>query len=91
MEYDASFWQDYTAKNASALIGSKIRTDMEFEKSLKLQFRDKHTRNDSMPAPIAKIEPSSFIIHGEKYTDNYAWLRDTKAPKNNKPVMDYLR
>ncbi len=91
LDYDSSFWQNYTAENTLATIDSTIRKDMELEKKLEIQFRDKHIRNDSMPAPIAKIEPSIFKIHGEKYTDNYAWLKDTKAPKNNKPIMDYLR
>ena len=91
LDYDAKFWENYTSKNPLATIDTAIRTDMEFEKTLEKQFRDKHIRNDSMPAPIAKIEPSSFKIHGETYIDNYAWLKDTKAPKYNKPVMDYLR
>ncbi|WP_340155204.1 prolyl oligopeptidase family serine peptidase [uncultured Winogradskyella sp.] len=91
LDYDAKFWDNYTSKNPLATIDTAIRTDMEFEKTLEKQFRDKHIRNDSMPAPIAEIKPSSFKIHGETYTDNYAWLKDTKAPKNNQPVMDYLR
>ncbi|RED45258.1 protease II [Winogradskyella eximia] len=91
LDYDADFWQNYTSKNPLATIDTTIRKDMEFEKTLEKQFKDKHIRNDSMPAPIAEIKPSSFKIHGETYTDNYAWLKDTKAPKNNKPVMDYLR
>ena len=91
LEYDTQFWNNYTSKNPLTAIDSQIRKDMEFEKTLEAQFRDKHIRNDSMPAPIAKIEPSSFKIHGETYTDNYAWLKDTKAPKHNKSVMDYLR
>ena len=91
LEYDSIFWQDYSRKNSLANINSTIRKDMEFEKSLERQFRDKHIRNDSMPEPIAKIEPYSFKIHGENYTDNYAWLKDTMAPKSNKTIMDYLR
>ncbi|WP_324027124.1 prolyl oligopeptidase family serine peptidase [Maribacter sp. BPC-D8] len=91
LEYDSIFWQEYTAKNPISTIKSTIREDMELDKSLERQFHDKHVRNDSMPEPIAKIEPSIFKIHGENYTDNYAWLKDTKAPISNKPVMDYLR
>jgi len=91
LDYDSLFWQNYTTQNPVTRIDSSIRTDMEKEKTLEIQFRDKHIRNDSMPEPIAKIEPTSFKIHGEKYTDDYAWLKDTKAPKNNKPVIDYLR
>lgn len=91
LEYDSIFWQKYSTENPIATIDAKIRKDMEFEKSLETQFRDKHIRNDSMPEPLAKIEPYSFKIHGETYTDNYSWLKDTKAPKSNKPVMEYLR
>ena len=91
LDYDSTFWQNYTTLNPIATINSTIRGDMEQDKTLEIQFRDKHIRNDSMPAPIAKIEPTSFKIHGEKYVDNYAWLKDTKAPKNNKSVIDYLR
>lgn len=91
LEYDSIYWQNYTIKNSSSIIDSTIRKDMEVEKNLEKQFLDKHIRNDSMPIPIAPIIPSTFKIHGENYTDNYAWLKDTKAPKANKPVMDYLR
>ncbi|WP_179353926.1 prolyl oligopeptidase family serine peptidase [Winogradskyella vidalii] len=91
LDYDTKFWTNYSTTNPISTIDTIIRSDMEFEKTLETQFRDKHLRNDTMPAPIAKIEPYSFKIHGETYTDNYAWLKDTKAPKNNEPVMDYLR
>jgi len=91
LEYDSIFWQEYTSKNPISTIKSTIREDMELDKSLERQFHDKHVRNDSMPEPIAKIETSNFKIHGENYIDNYAWLKDTKAPLSNKPVMDYLR
>jgi protease II len=91
LEYDSIYWNKYTKENTLATIDEAIRKDMEFEKSLEKQFRDKHIRDDAMPAPIAEIKPTSFKIHGENYTDNYAWLKDTKAPKQNKAVMDYLR
>ncbi len=91
LDYNASFWKDFTEENPLATIDTMIRKDMELEKPLEKQFRDKHIRNDSMPAPVAKKEPSSFNIHGEKYTDDYAWLKDTIAPKNNEAVMKYLR
>ncbi|QNK77922.1 prolyl oligopeptidase family serine peptidase [Winogradskyella sp. PAMC22761] len=91
LDYDSKFWQNYTLKNPIATIDPTIRKDMEFKKTLEQQFRDKHIRNDSMPQPKAPIIASSFKIHGETYTDNYAWLKDTKAPKNNQPVMAYLR
>ena len=90
LDYDADYWQNYTSKNAIATIDKAIRADMEFEKTLEKQFKDKHVRNDSMPAPIAKKEQLTYKIHGETYTDNYAWLKDTKAPKQNADVMDYL-
>ncbi|WP_025615313.1 prolyl oligopeptidase family serine peptidase [Cellulophaga baltica] len=91
LDYDADFWQVYSENNAIAAIDTIIRRDMQKEAPLEQQFRDKHIRNDAMPAPIAKIVPSSFKIHGENYTDNYAWLKDTQAPSNNTAVMEYLR
>ncbi|MEP2239148.1 MAG: carboxypeptidase-like regulatory domain-containing protein, partial [Maribacter sp.] len=91
LEYNDDFWKNYTTENPISVINTTIRTDMESDKSLEKQFRDKHIRNDSLPAPIAKKEPFIFKMHGENITDNYAWLKDTKSPVNNKPVMDYLR
>lgn len=91
LDYDDTYWKNYTAENPIARIDAEIRADMEVNKTLEIQFRDKHIRNDSLPEPMAKIKPSHFKIHGETYTDNYAWLKDTKAPKNNPAIMDYLR
>ncbi len=91
LDYDSDFWKNYTEENTVATIDASIRKDMEFEKTLEQQFKDKHIRNDTLPEPVAKIVPSSFKIHKETYTDDYAWLKDTKNPKHNKPVMDYLR
>ncbi|EDM44500.1 Oligopeptidase B [unidentified eubacterium SCB49] len=91
LEYNSDFWENYTEENAVAIIDTIIRGDMESKKSLEQQFKDKHIRNDSLPAPLAAKVPSSFKIHKETYTDDYAWLKDTKNPKQNKPVMDYLR
>ena len=36
--------------------------------------------------PIARKQPHEFTLHGERFVDDYAWLRDKKDPK----VIDYL-
>lgn len=33
-----------------------------------------------VPAPVAKIVPTSATLHGETRTDDYAWLRDRDNP-----------
>ncbi len=90
LEYDSTYWTAYRLKNQYANIDTNIRTDMESKKVLEQQFRDKHVRDENMPAPIAPIETHTFRIHNEKYSDPYAWLKDTKSPKTNPQVMDYL-
>jgi len=90
LEYDSTYWNNYQSKNKQASISTSIRKDMEVEKIMEQQFHDKHVRDEDMPVPIAPIETHTFRIHGEKYTDDYAWLKDTKSPKTNQPVMDYL-
>ncbi|HFA50118.1 MAG TPA: hypothetical protein ENJ95_14000 [Bacteroidetes bacterium] len=91
LEYDSVFWKNYTKQNGRAIIGKNIRNDMEAEKTLEQQFRDKHLRDENMPAPVAKKEASSFKINGDVYRDDYAWLKDTRSPRSNKPVMEYLQ
>jgi len=91
VDFDSLFWVNYTSENPIASIDAEIRTDMEKEKTMEEQFRDKHLRDENMPAPIAEIKPLTIKLHGEKVTDNYAWLKDTKVPKSNKAVMDYIR
>jgi len=91
LEHDSLFWQQYTEEHPVAAISEDIRQDMEGVKSLEQQFHDKHTRDPNLLPPVAKIEPTTTIIHGEKLTDDYAWLKDPKAARANKPVMEYLR
>ncbi|MBA8666575.1 S9 family peptidase [Holosporaceae bacterium 'Namur'] len=45
----------------------------------------------SLP-PVAKKIPYIFEIHGEKLTDDYAWLRDQNWPDvKDEEVLNYLR
>jgi len=90
LEYDTTYWKKYQSKNKYASIDTSIRKDMETGKVMEQQFHDKHVRDEDMPAPIAPVETYTFRIHGEKYTDDYAWLKDTKSPKTNQKIMDYL-
>ena len=41
----------------------------------------------SLPRPpVAKQIPTTFTLHGESRTDDYAWLRDRENPE----VIAYL-
>lgn len=91
LAYDSMFWVNYQVEHPEALIAEDIRTDMETKKPLEQQFRDKQARDDALPAPVAPIDPVITNIHGEQMVDDYAWLKDTKRPNANQPVMDYLR
>ena len=88
--YNEVFWKSFYEKHPQFNIPPKVRKDMEENKTLEQQFKEKHIRNDNMPAPIAQKIPDTIYIHGDTLIDNYAWLKDTKAPIYNDKVMDYL-
>ncbi|MEM9930195.1 MAG: carboxypeptidase-like regulatory domain-containing protein, partial [Bacteroidota bacterium] len=90
LAYDSAFWAQYLARYPEVTIGEAIRADMETTKTLEQQFRDQQRRDESLPPPVAPVDPVVTTIHGEKLTDDYAWLKDTKNPRANRPVMDYL-
>ncbi|MCZ4409107.1 prolyl oligopeptidase family serine peptidase [Cryomorphaceae bacterium 1068] len=90
LEYHEDFWKDYTAKYPIAIIPDSIRKDMEGKTPLEKQFADKHKRNDSLPAPIAKKIPTETKIHKTTLTDDYAWLKQPKDPLRNPDIKEYL-
>ncbi|MFM8738610.1 MAG: carboxypeptidase-like regulatory domain-containing protein, partial [Cytophagales bacterium] len=90
LEYDSSFWASYTNTFPQYSIPLDVRQDMELTKKLERQFADKQKKDESLLPPIAHQEGHQVKIHGDVTTDEYAWLKDTKAPKNNRPIMDYL-
>ncbi|WP_342267716.1 S9 family peptidase [Candidatus Tisiphia endosymbiont of Empis tessellata] len=45
-----------------------------------------------MQPPIANKIDYSFTLHGQKITDEYAWLRDNEWPNvSNKKIIEYLQ
>ncbi|MEL7004900.1 MAG: carboxypeptidase-like regulatory domain-containing protein, partial [Bacteroidota bacterium] len=90
LEYNTKFWEDYTKNTPIAEIPEQIRKDMEVGKKLEQQFVDKHTRDENLTPPVAKIKTKETPIHGEVIKDDYAWLKDTKSPLSNQEVMDYI-
>ncbi|WP_341747706.1 S9 family peptidase [Candidatus Tisiphia endosymbiont of Dascillus cervinus] len=45
-----------------------------------------------MKPPIANKIDYSFTLHGQKITDEYAWLRDNEWPNvSNKKIIEYLQ
>lgn len=91
LDYKPDFWKKYESQNPIAIVPDSIRKDLEVKKKLEKQFKDKHIRNDSLPAPVANIDPYTYTIHREKVVDDYAWLKDTTQPKYNEKVMEYLK
>lgn len=91
LAYDSLFWVAYEAEHPQMRIGDAIRADMETQKPLEQQFGDKQRRDENLLPPVAPVDAKTTTIHGITMTDGYAWLKDTKAPNANQPVMDYLR
>jgi protease II len=90
VEFNKDFWEEYERNNPIAQIEQSIRKDMEGENKLEQQFILKHIRDPAIAAPIAMVRSETIELHGETLKDDYAWLKDTKEPKSNKEVMDYL-
>ncbi len=90
LEYNAEFWEEYSAKYPVAMIPDSIRKDMEGKMPLEQQFADKHKRNDSLPAPVAKKIPAETKVHKTTLVDNYAWMKQPKDPLRNPDIKAYL-
>lgn len=90
LEYNKEFWDGYVKKVPLAELSAKLRADMETSQPLEKQFALKHLRDEAMLPPVAAKEPVVTKWHGTELVDEYQWLKDPKAPKKNKRVMDYL-
>ncbi|MEM6376672.1 MAG: prolyl oligopeptidase family serine peptidase [Bacteroidota bacterium] len=90
LEYDSTFWQQYEDQYAIAKIDESIRADMESEKTLEEQFRDKHLKDENLQAPVADKKPITTKIHGRTLVDDYHWLKQAKGAKGNKTIMNHL-
>ncbi len=89
-DYDSVFWNQYQIEYPEASIPTKIYSSMSSHTSLKKQFANKLIRDTTMLPPIATIKAHQYQLHGNTITDNYAWLKDTKNPRGNDEIMDYL-
>ncbi|MEL7146784.1 MAG: prolyl oligopeptidase family serine peptidase, partial [Bacteroidota bacterium] len=90
LTYNGGFWEAYVQQVPQAVIGEDIRKAMETEKPMERQFKEKVIRNENMPAPVAEEKPYEYRHLGERYSDPYAWMKDTINPRSNNQVMDYL-
>lgn len=91
VDYDSLLWSTYLDKHPEYAIPKKVRLHMEEKKPLEKQFVDKHKRDLSLPPPLARESDYTYTIHGETIADEYDWLKDTKDPKHNIEVMDYIQ
>lgn len=90
LEYDSTFWVNYTSSNSIAKIPDSIRTEMEEEMTLVKQFADKHKRNDDLQPPVAKRIPTQQTIHDIALKDDYAWMKSPKNPLSKPEIKSYL-
>jgi protease II len=91
LEFDKTFWDNYTKINPLALISDSIRSDMEKIKPLEKQFLSRTVKDTTLKAPVAKQIPQTLKMFGQTFTDNYAWLKDPTNARNNPEVMSYLQ
>lgn len=90
LEYNPEFWEKYQSDVGIAVISDDIRKDMETVNLMEEQFSLKHLRNDSLPAPVAPVITTTVRLHGESLKDDYSWMKDTRSPRTNGQIMDYL-
>ncbi len=90
LEYNSGFWESYTKNNPIAIIPDSIRKDMEGKTPLEKQFTDKHKRDDSLHAPVAKVIPAKTTVHKTTLVDDYAWLKQPLNPLQNPDIKAYL-
>lgn len=91
LEYNPEFWEAYEAEVPAAVLGEELRAEMQTVNTLEEQFAMKHLRDTTLLPPVAPIIEASNKYHGQKLPDEYGWLKDTKNPRANEEVMDYLR
>ena len=91
LSYDSLYWVTYETEHPEFRITGKMRTDLERAKPLEQQFGDRLRRDENLPPPVAPVDPVTYTLHGDRITDDYAWLKDRTDPRANPRVMDYLR
>lgn len=91
LEYDSTFWAHFHQEKPWSKVPDSLVESISKDTALEAQFYMKHIRDDSLKPPAAKKIPHSTSIHDYTLNDPYAWLKDTKNPKANKAVMDYLK
>ena len=91
LEYDSAFWQNYHQENSWSIVPDSLVESISKDTALEAQFYIKHIRDENLKPPIAKKVSHSTSIHGYTLNDPYAWLKDTKNPKANAAVMEYLK
>ncbi|WP_421763739.1 prolyl oligopeptidase family serine peptidase [Ekhidna sp.] len=88
--YNTPFWAKHETEHAESKVPEEILVAMSEETPLIKQFAYKLVRDTTLKPPVAKKEPETIDIHGQKLVDNYAWMKDTKNPMGNEEVMSYL-
>ena len=88
--YNSLFWAQHETKFPESKVPEPIRVAMGKKTPLIKQFAFKLQRDTTLKPPVAKKEPEMVEIHGQRLTDDYAWMKDTKNALGNEEVMQYL-
>ncbi len=85
VSYNSKFWKENEKKYPK--IPKHIRTDLEIEKLLEQQFKNRFKQKDNLPIPKVKEIDFSFNYSIENLSDNYQWLADST---NQTELFKYL-
>lgn len=75
ISYSPRFWENYNSILPTEIFSDALQ-DLEKEKSLDEQFRQRVTKDTTLLPPVAKKSPTSKVVHGHALVDDYQWLHD---------------
>jgi protease II len=86
--YQADFWENYTQTIDYPQLAEKLVLDLEKEKSLEEQFKNRFQQRPDLLPPTAMMKKQFIEYPEETLTDNYHWFTDTA---NQTELYDYLQ
>lgn len=85
--YNPSYWDDAKIPE-ELIISGKVKTDLEFSKSLEEQYHAfTNEAKKDLPVPRAPKYPYSFHYHNVSFVDSLHWMA---LPSHEEEFMQYL-
>ena len=85
-EYEPAFWAGYNTIVPTGVFG-KALNDLESEKALDRQFKERVTKNPNLNPPVPAKKKHLTKIHGKEWSDDYHWLRNVEDDE----VQEHIR